>query len=473
MSPSEKPFDETKYKALLDGLECIESTYSKLNTELRVDSEYYKKVYVNEEDRLSKYEMKALGDLAFITDGQHGYHELDITSKIHMLTAKNAKNSFADLLGADLIAKWVDDKNKRSSLKENDVILSTRGSVGYSALVKQEVLPANIDQDIARINLLTTIILPEFLISYFHSKYGFDWMNRNKTGMVQQGLSLDKVRSMLIPILSADFQIRIKSVIDKAYNLNILTQKKYNEAEALLGKQININLASSNSNNVKSLSDSFLQSGRLDAEYYQPKYDEYAAAVLKTGCNMYIREAFDPVREMCNRTKGRYYYIEIGDVDVGTGVASSNCIDTTDLPANAKILTQKGDIIVSTVRPNRGAVAILEEDDLLVSGAFTVLREKGGFKKEVLQVLLRTPMYRDWLLRYNVGTSYPVIKDEDVLNMPLPYVDDVTQEEIATKFQESCSLRKESKRLLDLAVKAVEKAIETDETTALQLLEQN
>lgn len=85
---------------------------------------------------------------------------------------------------------------------------------------------------------------------------------------------------------------------------------------------------------------------------------------------------------------------------------------TEELPDNAKIMTQKGDLLVSTVRPNRGAVAILGNGDLLVSGAFTVLREDGDYPKEVLQVLLRTSMYRDWLLRFNVGTSYPVIKDE-------------------------------------------------------------
>jgi len=91
-------------------------------------------------------------------------------------------------------------------------------------------------------------------------------------------------------------------------------------------------------------------------------------------------------------------------------------VATEELPDNAKIMTQKGDLLVSTVRPNRGAVAILGNGDLLVSGAFTVLREDGDYPKEVLQVLLRTSMYRDWLLRFNVGTSYPVIKDEDVLN---------------------------------------------------------
>lgn len=41
-----------------------------------------------------------------------------------------------------------------------------------------------------------------------------------------------------------------------------------------------------------------------------------------------------------------------------------------------------------------------------VSGAFTVLREKADskFSKETLKVLLRTQMYWEWLLKFNIGT---------------------------------------------------------------------
>ena len=133
-------------------------------------------------------------------------------------------------------------------------------------------------------------------------------------------------------------------------------------------------------------------------------------------------------------------------------------------------MTQKDDIIISTVRPNRGAVAILDEDNMLVSGAFTVLRERGEYKKEVLQVLLRLPLYRDWLLRYNVGTSYPVIKDDDVLNIPIPLFDDETQSIIVAKVKESSGLRKQSKQLLEYAKQAVEMAIEQGEDSALDWL---
>ena len=53
----------------------------------------------------------------------------------------------------------------------------------------------------------------------------------------------------------------------------------------------------------------------------------------------------------------------------------------------------------------------------------------------------------------------------------IPILDMSVQQEIASKVQESFRLRAESKRLLDLAVKTVEMAIESDEDTALKWLE--
>lgn len=165
-----------------------------------------------------------------------------------------------------------------------------------------------------------------------------------------------------------------------------------------------------------------------------------------------------------------YNYIEISDVNASNGVAVANRIATDELPDNAKIMTQSGDVLVSKVRPNRGAVAILRENNLLVCEVFAVLRSQGKFSVEVLQVLLRTKIYRELMLKYNVGTSYPVIKDEDVLNLPLSAVSHYVQEKIVAQVSESFKLRGESEKLLSQAKRAVEIAIERDEDAAIKFL---
>jgi type I restriction enzyme S subunit len=147
------------------------------------------------------------------------------------------------------------------------------------------------------------------------------------------------------------------------------------------------------------------------------------------------------------------------------------------LPANAKQEVKRGDLLISKVRPNRGAVAIIDFDDtdLIVSGAFTVLREKVNsvFSNETLKVLLRSNIYRDWLLKFNIGTQYPVIRDEDILGLPIPKIDLDIQTKIAALVQESFLLKTEGERLLNVAKRAVEIAIEQDENTSMTYIEAN
>jgi len=170
--------------------------------------------------------------------------------------------------------------------------------------------------------------------------------------------------------------------------------------------------------------------------------------------------------------KGQYFtprYVNVSDSS-----CKSNFVKTKDLPANAKTLVKKGDILISKVRPYRGAVTLINFDqkDLIVSGAFTVLREKETsiFSNEVLKVLLRTKEYKEWLLKFNVGTSYPVIKDIDVLNLSIPKISNKVQETITDKIQLSSNLKKQSEYLLEVAKRAVEIAIEENEDIALEFV---
>ena len=67
----------------------------------------------------------------------------------------------------------------------------------------------------------------------------------------------------------------------------------------------------------------------------------------------------------------------------------------------------------------------------------------------------------------NIGTQYPVIRDDDILNLPIPKIDIATQANISELVQHSFTLKAESKRLLNVAKRAVEIAIEQDEVAGL------
>lgn len=57
MSPSVKPFNEAKYKALMDGLECSEIRFNEIhnwNPIFRIDAEFYNKRAITIDTQIRK-----------------------------------------------------------------------------------------------------------------------------------------------------------------------------------------------------------------------------------------------------------------------------------------------------------------------------------------------------------------------------------------------------------------------------------
>ena len=224
---------------------------------------------------------------------------------------------------------------------------------------------------------------------------------------------------------------------------------------------------------VKNYSDT-QRAGRIDADYFHPKYDE-----IEDGIKRFSR-GYTSIRDEFSHNKSGfevepeklYRYVEIGSVNVSTGEAAADNILGRDLPANAKRVLKKGDVIVSKVRTYRGAIAIVQEDGYVGSGAFCILRENGRVNKETLLACLRSKLFLTWSWKPNSGTSYPTLNDNDILDFPIPLISEEKQAEIKRKVAESFRLRKRSKELLECAKSAVEIAIEQDEQTAINWLRQ-
>ena len=459
----------------MDGLECTEILFSQLERTNRLDSEFYKKKSLEIVKLLQAIKATSLTNYVNVSDGNHmGISEKFIEKGIPYYRGQDIHSFFIE----DANPICIDENTynipymHRSHLKKGDILLSIVGTIGEVALVsKDEKATCNCKLAILRPNDIENSAL---IGIYLKTKYGFDQVDKFKRGAVQMGYLLEDMDQILIPEFSDNFAKRISKVIEDVKVLTDRSNKQYLNAQKCLLKEISIDMSAITNGGVsiKSFADSFGTSGRLDAEYYQPKYDKFETHVLHypNGYTTPSRE-FKLIKTKYDRALKDYPYVEIGNIDIGTGTAEYNVLPTNELPANAKIMTRKGDLLVSTVRPYRGAVSILDEDDLLVSGAFTVLRENGTYPAQTLQVLFRTSLYKDWLLKYNVGTSYPVIKDDDVLNIPIPILADKIHKKIKEMIKQSRELLNIAKALLNCAKQAVEMAIETNEETAISWLE--
>lgn len=118
---------------------------------------------------------------------------------------------------------------------------------------------------------------------------------------------------------------------------------------------------------------------------------------------------------------GTFRYIEISDVDAATGVTASKPVVCADAPSRARRRVRAGDVLVSTVRPERKCIGVvgIEDDGAVCTTGFAVVRPT-GIEPWLLAALLRTDFVASQLLRNNIGIAYPAIEEQCLPAVLLP-----------------------------------------------------
>lgn len=116
-----------------------------------------------------------------------------------------------------------------------------------------------------------------------------------------------------------------------------------------------------------------------------------------------------------------YPYIEIKSVSLETGVIEPTYTKGSDLPARAKLIGRKGDILLSIVRPDRGIITIVpsELDGCVVSNTFVVLTPQ-KISPEYLYLLLKDNDVRREFSLMARGTTTPTLGIKELKNYSLP-----------------------------------------------------
>ena len=362
----------------------------------------------------------------------------------------------------------------KGRIKKGEILLEVKGDVKKVAIVPDDFPDKVLVSGTLYKFSVNENINKYFLAIYLSCSYGQRLKDRLVSNIATPFINKDELYTIPVPCLDKRIQSEIEKTYALAVNKQRTSQDIYTQAQNLLLSEIGLDSwrPRHQLTFVKNYSDT-QQAERIDAEFYQPKYEEIEETI-KTYANGYtfIKDEFRQ-----NKTTFKidiekvYHYVEIGDVNVTNGEIIANEVTGEDLPANAKRVLGKGDVIISKVRTYRGAITIVDKNGYIGSGAFCVLQENGRINKETLLAFLHSKPLLAWSLKPNTGTSYPVIVDDDILNLPVPILPEEKQIQIQQKVVESFNLRKQSRHLLECAKRAVEIAIEQDEQTAIDYLE--
>lgn len=121
-----------------------------------------------------------------------------------------------------------------------------------------------------------------------------------------------------------------------------------------------------------------------------------------------VSEKVDP-RRLPN---DEFDYIEISDVDDRLGMVWSKRTSAVSAPSRARKRVRAGDILMSTVRPERGCVGVVPKhlDGAICSTGFAVMRTK-TVNPYLVAFLLKSPKVIAQVERYMSGIAYPAINE--------------------------------------------------------------
>ena len=276
---------------------------------------------------------------------------------------------------------------------------------------------------------------------------------------------------LLVPPRS--LQDQIAQVMQEAYSDR---QKKLEEAEKLL-QEIDeyvfniLNLAPESVEEetrfLKSIST--IRGGRFDVEFNMGfhKFDPYMDQVLPVAAvATFPKETQDPT----TTPETAFNYIDIATIDIELGeIREVSEVLGANAPSRARQVVHTGDIIISTVRPTRGATALIQEsmDSFICSTGFAIVHPSDRVTSEYLHTALRLHTTLEQFGRRSAGSSYPAILDKDVKETLIPIPDKAIQVEVSTEVtrrREAKRLRSQAEAVVAAAKARVERMILGEET---------
>lgn len=461
----------------MDGLECSEVNTSALEFSGRIDAEYYRKSLLKYENMILLSNHNNLCETASFLIGPFGsdYDTSNYTtaSNYRYIRGQDVKPFILKDDEPRFIAKCDYERLSKYSLKEQDIMVSVVGTLGNACLVRSNDLPAIFSCKSTVIR--TKKLNPYYLTAYLNSKYGSQLLLRKERGAIQKGLNLDDLKSLIVPVFSDIFQSVIQQSICSAYNMLDNSKLAYNQAEQIFldGLDMTGFTPSLEKISVKNFADSFGTSDRLDAEYYQAKYDSLFAklSTVKTyllGDLVWIKKSVEPGSK--EYLSAGIPFVRISDLSK-YGLSKPE-IHLNRIPFAHMNLQPKKDTILLSKDGSVGIAYKVEKDlDIVTSGAILHLELKTNqFLPDYLTLVLNSLIVKMQAERDAGGSIIQHWKPSEIEKVVIPWLPMDKQEQISHKIQESFSLRRESKKLLERAKQVVELAIEKDEQAAMNWL---
>ena len=446
------------------------------NETIRIDSNYFNKQSVYYDELLKNKPHFYLDNVVSGPFGSTLKSHSYLSEGIPFIRVENLKDRFT--IRKDNLVYISDENNlilKNSQLFVNDLVMSKVGNtIGFISRIDEEMKTCNISENNLGIKLRNfTDNEKIYILVFLNSLYAQNLILRRISGNAQPKLNVSDMQKIPIPIFSTILKTKIADVVKLSNQKLKYSRILYEKSENILLKELGLLdfKPTKEKISIKSFSESFRISGRLDSEYYQPKYEEIISKIKNYKCG------FDTLQKLCNLKdknykvkEDKYYkYIELSNIGTTGEITDFTYGLGKDLPTRARRIVKENDIIVSSIEGSLEKIALVTKEltGSLCSTGFYVINSD-EINSETLLILFKNKIMQQILKKDCSGTILTSINKDEFSNIVIPIVSHHIQSEIKEKIKESFYLREQSKQLLRIAKKSVEIAIEKNEEIAIE-----
>jgi len=467
------------------------------NENFRFDAEYFKKIGMNIIKTIKNKAFVFL-DNVFDVSKLAGFEytkfftEENLSSSTYYiaLTSKNIQNEILTLNDYITIDKNIADKYlTRSKLFKNDVIMSYTGEYRRALTLQAENNQFQLGVNVCRIRNKSQILKPTFLSVFLNSNIGQIILDKEKTLSAQPTIAMSRIRKIPIPLLSHHFQTEIENIVTSSYTKLEESKTLYKQAEDLLLENLDLKNFKPSTENIaiKSFKDSFGTTGRLDSEYYQPKYDEVLEKVKKSsfaklGNLVNIKKSIETGSEAYSDNGVKYmrvsnltkFGISESSISIPFDYFNLENRDKNGETELDKLLPKKDTVLLSKDGTVGISYVVKNETNFITSGAILHLniKDKKSLLPEYLSLVLNSLVVKMQSDRDAGGSIIKHWKPSEISNVLIPKIDFEIQTKIENLIKTSFQLKEKSKQLLEIAKKSVEIAIEKDENSAMEFIKE-
>ncbi|MBU2446575.1 MAG: restriction endonuclease subunit S [Bacteroidetes bacterium] len=366
-----------------------------------------------------KWQVKSLGEVCDVVRGSSPrpksdkrFYDGDVP---RLMVADLTRDGMYVTPRIDFLTK--EGSRQSREMKAGDIVIAVSGNPGLTAILN---IDAYIHDGFVGLRKLDKAII--------HNEYLYHYLTllkrENKSqavGAIFKNLRTDQIKDWCIPLPPLPIQKQIAEILEQADKSK---QKRQ-------------------------------QANKLTDEFLQSVFIEKFGDPVKNPKGWEKKKIEDLILKIENENPQKfpmkeYDYIDISSIDNSRKIiVEIKKIRGSSAPSRARQLVKCNDILVSTVRPNLNAVALVKENfsNPIASTGFCILRSNSKIViPEFLFKITNQSFFVERLFKLAKGASYPAVTDGQITGIEIPIPPLPVQKQIAEIVNKTESLKEKQKQ---------------------------